>query len=223
MKRISLLACATLLSFFSIQAFSTPCGPYIGLGVGKSWFKSPDSNIFVVPPGGTSTHMLSGTGERAFVGFNVNKYFGIEGGYTHYARALYVGRLPAGAAYSALTYYPHTYDIVGKLYMPLGMTGFNIYALGGVARVVETVQFNNGGIPTNGKVAPPNTFSLGSNQTHGYNNRPIYGLGVNYNFTRHFLANIEVTQIQSLNSFSNSNTAVPYMNLATLNIAYGFD
>lgn len=224
MKRIISLVCATLCaSFCTTQAFSTPCGPYGGFGVGKTWVYTPSSTLFTVPAGGTSSYNLTGTGYRLFVGFNINKYFGIEGGWSRYARALYVGRLPAGAAYSALTYYIHTYDVEGKLYMPLGNSGFNLYVLGGIARVVENIQFNNGGIPTNGKIASPNNVSLGYNQTHGYNNRPIYGLGANYNFTRHFMANIEVTQIQKLNSFSNTATAVPTMNLATLNVAYGFD
>jgi hypothetical protein len=217
MKRILSLACAIALCVFvSTEAFSATCGAYLGLGLGKSWVKTPDSNLFIVPAGGSVGHELSGFAGRAFFGFNVNRYFGIEGGYTRYARSNYTGYTAGNNA--NLRYYIHTYDAVVKGYLPLGYSGFNAYALAGIARVVETIIFNNPGlIPMNTNIATPS-----QHDTHGYNNREIYGLGINYNFTRHLTVNAEVTQIQKLNNFSNTPTAVPFLDLATLNFAYNF-
>jgi hypothetical protein len=217
MKRtLSLVSAAAACLLISTQATATTCGPYIGIGGGKSWVKTPDSNIFQVIPGGSSSHTLSGFGARAFFGFNVNKYVGFEGGYTRYARSNYTGNETGDSA--NLRFYPRTYDAVLKAYLPLGYSGFNIYALGGLARVVETVKYNNPSfIPANNKIALP-----AGNTTHGYNNRPIYGLGVNYNFGKHVTINAEITQIERLNSFGTTPTAVPYLNLASANIAYNF-
>jgi hypothetical protein len=216
MKRIlSVVSAAAICAFISTPTLAAICGPYLGAGAGKSWVKTPDSNIFIVPPGGSSTHTLSGTGYRGFLGFNINKYLGIEAGYTRYARAIYSG---SGAGFSSsLTYYIHTYDGVLKGYLPIGNSGFNLYVLGGIVRVVEIIRSNNQNLGINYKIATPNVGT-----THGYNNRPIYGFGGNYNFGRHITVNAEITQAERLNSFSSTPTAVPYLNLATLNIAYNF-
>jgi hypothetical protein len=223
MKRKLSLVCAALVStLFSVHASATTCGAYLGYGVGKSWVKIPSGYLYDVPAtsSGRNTRFSSGTGQRAFVGFNLNKYFGIEGGYTHYARAFYAGSIldPTGAYhYSSLTYYIHTYDVVGKAYFPVGNTGFNVYALAGLARVVESVQRIHGGVPSNGKIPLP---PIGT--THGYNNRPIYGIGANYNINAHFTVNTEVTQIQKLNDFGRTTYAVPFLDLFSVNIAYNF-
>jgi hypothetical protein len=217
MKRILSYTCiATFCAFFSTSSLAAICGPYVGFGAGKSWVKTPATDLFIVPAGGNSTYTLSGTGYRGFFGWNINKYFGLEGGYSKYARALYDAHVPGGV-YSSLTYWMHTYDGEAKVYLPIGNSGFNIYALGGIVRVVEIINYNNPTLLTNGKIAPPNFGT-----THGYNNRPLYGFGANYNFGRHFTLNAEVTQIQNLNSFGSTPTAVPYMNLASLNLAYNF-
>jgi opacity protein-like surface antigen len=217
MKRILSLAYAAAASLLlSSPAFATTCGPYLGAGIGKSWVKTPDSNIFIVPPpNNSSTHAQTGLGARGFVGFNVNKYLGIEGGYTRYARSTYNGSSPINSAF--LKYYIHTYDVVAKAYLPIGYSGFNVYALAGYIRVVEIIRYTNTGLNANTKIALPN---LGT--THGYNNRPMYGAGVNYNLGKHITINAEVTQAEHLNSFGTTPTAVPYLDLASVNVAYNF-
>jgi hypothetical protein len=215
MKRILSLTCAAVSLMLSSTAFATTCGPYAGAGVGKSWVKTPDSNIFVVPPGGSTTHSFTGMGARGFFGFNINKYFGLEGGYTRYARSTYNGNSIGNTAY--LKYYIHTYDVVAKVYFPIGYSGFNIYGLGGYVRVVEIIRYVNTGLTANTKIALP---FIGN--THGYNNRPIYGVGVNYNFGKHVTVNAEATQVEHLNSFGTTATAVPYLDYVSLNLAYNF-
>ncbi len=215
MKRIVTLSCAAAALMLSTTALATTCGPYLGAGVGKSWVKTPDSNIFIVPAGGSTTHSFTGLGARGFVGFNINKYFGLEGGYTRYARSTFNGSSIGNTAY--LKYYIHTYDVVAKAYLPIGYSGFNIYGLGGYVRVVEIVRYVNTGLGTNTKISMP---PIGT--THGYNNRPMYGVGINYNFGKHLTVNVEGTQVEHLNSFGTTPYAVPYLDYVSANIAYNF-
>jgi hypothetical protein len=219
MKRISLLACtATALTISSFASAAT-VGPYVGIGIGQDQVKTPDKYVFNVSadPKGSTTRNRNGVGGRAFAGYNFNKYVGLETGYTKYARSIYVGR--ASGNYSSLTYYIHSYDFVGKGYLPLGDSGFNLYALVGFARVVQTVNSVNmlNGVPLTGAILPPPTSSY-----HVYRNRPMYGLGVNYHFMKHLTLNVEATQIEHFNSFDRNNNATPYLDLYTLNIAYNF-
>jgi hypothetical protein len=218
MKRICLLACigATAFSLASPSSAATT-GPYIGIGAGQDQVKTPDKYAFNVnsTPGGSTTRTLNGVGYRAFAGVNLSKFVGFEAGYTKYARSLYVGRLPG--VYDSFTFYFHTYDAVVKGYLPLGDSGFNIYGLLGAARVVETLKYTNNGIPLSGSIAPPN-----ANSTHAYRNRPLYGLGFNYNFGHHYTINLEATQIDHFGGFNNNANSIPYLDLYSLNFAYNF-
>jgi hypothetical protein len=217
MKRIRLLACTAAALTLSSFASATPVGPYIGIGVGQGQVKTPNKYAFNVSadPAGSTTRSQNGVAGRAFIGYNLNKYFGLEAGYTKYSRSIYVGR--ANGLYSSIAYYIHTYDFVGKGYVPVGDTGFNLYALAGVSRIVQTINFVNNGVPLSGAL-----FQQPNNSNHVYRNRPIYGLGINYNFMKHLIANVEVTHVQYMNSFSNTQNATPSLDMYTLNLAYSF-
>jgi hypothetical protein len=210
-RKVSLALTAAFLPFSIASALATSVGPYLGAGIGRGYVEIPTNSAFLPP----SSRSYMGTAGRAFLGYNFNPYFGLEGGYARYPRAQYVGR--AGGGYSSLTYYYRSYDFVAKAYLPINNTGFNLYALGGIARVVGTIRFYNNGAPLSGNLAYPTSVI-----THAYHNRPIYGLGVNYVFTRHWIANIEWTQIQHLGSLGHSPTNIPTLDLATVNISYNF-
>jgi hypothetical protein len=217
MKRIRLLACTAAALTLSSVASAAIMGPYLGVGIGQDQVKTPDKYAFNVSadPAGSTTRNRNGVGVRGFAGYNFTKYVGIETGYTKYARSIYVGR--ASGAYSSLTYYIHTYDLVGKGYIPLGDSGFNLYALAGFARVVETINYVNNGVPATGNILMPS-----KNSNHVWRNRPLAGLGVSYSFMKHFTANLEATHVQQFNSFSTTTGATPALDLYTLNLAYNF-
>ncbi len=219
MKRICLSICTGAAALaFAAPVSAAILGPYLGLGVGQSIAKTPDGYAFNVStlPGGSATHAHTGAAGRAFGGFNFNRYAGVELGYTRYARALYTGQAPG--YYASMKYYFRTYDIVLKGYLPLGDSGFNLYGLLGYARVVGTLKYiNNFGVPLSGTIATPQ-----AKINHMWRNRPIYGLGANYTFAKHFTIGLEATEIYRMGSFSTSNTATPNLDLYTLNFAYNF-
>jgi hypothetical protein len=199
------------------HATGAQIGPYLGGSVGRSSAKVPNTNAFDgSTPGVGVTASHTGWAERGFIGFNVNKFFGLEVGYTNYARALYNAR-GAGGAFSQLQYNYKTWDAEGKAYFPLGYTGMNLYALGGVAHVDETINYTNGNIPLSGSIAQP-----APGTTHANTTRPYYGLGINVTFYQHVTVNFEATQITNIRHYSTNYTASPYLNMASLGLAYNF-
>lgn len=197
-------------------ANSAQLGPYIGAEAGKSSARTPDSAPFIVSAAGSNTITRNGWAERAFAGYNLNKFFGLEVGYTNYARVVYNGRIPG--AHAEMQYNFRTYDLVGKAYFPLGYTGYNLYALAGAARVTEALNYKNPGIPLSGSIAGP---AIGTSNV--YKTRPMYGLGINFSMPQyHFTISLEATQIIHLGGFTTNPNALPNLNLATLGIAYNF-
>lgn len=218
MNRKLIFACATLSSvLLSSYAAGAQIGPYIGGSVGRSSAKVPNTNAFDgSAPGVSVTSSHTGWAERVFGGYNINKYFGLEVGYTNYARALYNAR-GLGGAFSQLQYNYKTYDAEFKAYFPLGYTGMNLYALAGASHVDETINYTNGGIPLSGSIAQPLNGT-----THANTTRPYYGLGINVTLYQHVTINAEATQITNIRHFSTSYIASPYLNMASLGIAYNF-
>lgn len=216
MKRISALGLSAFLLTTSNIYAATP-GVYLGLGGGIGTYLSPNGPVFVVSGTNSSTtYTRGGLSGRAFAGYNYNMFLGLETGYTRYARSLYTGTSSIGA-YSSVSYYPREFDVVGKAYLPLWRTGFDLYILGGAARVSVTTNYTNNGIPLNSRLAPPSTGT-----THTYKTRPIYGAGLGYNFNERLSTNVEWTQIQHSGNFNTNPYAIPNMDLLTLNLAYHF-
>jgi len=216
-NKVILLIVSTLSAFtVSTLAEAANVGPYAGLGAGVGRFDSPGEDAFIVSgAGSTSSHTQGGLSGRAFVGFNYLCYLGIEAGFTRYARSRYRGA--EDGTYSSISYYGRAGDLVGKLYLPFGHTGFNIYGLAGAARVSVTTHYTDNGVPLSGAIADPN-----DGITHTYKTRPIYGAGISYDFGNRITANVEYTQIRHLGHFETNAYAIPNMNLATANLAYNF-
>jgi len=212
---LGLLASTIVLSS---TASATFLGPYIGASVGRGQVETPNAapfNVTTVAPAGSNSVTRNGWAERGFVGYNVDKFFGLEVGYTNYARSLYNGRTSYG--YSQMQYNFRTYDAVGKAYLPLGDTGYNLYVLLGAARVIETLNYNNAGVPLSGSIAAP-----ANGTSHAYSTRPMYGVGINFSMYGHFTINVEVTQITRIDNFTTNANAIPYLNMESVGFAYNF-
>lgn len=218
MKKKTLLVIATFLSVLGLTSLAHAANPgvYLGAGLGASSLNTPDKYLFnIANTNGSTSRKRGGLGGRVFVGYNFNKYFGVEGGIAQYARSIYKGT--AGNQNSSIEYTAYAIDVVGKGYLPLGESGFNVYALGGLANLAETVKYNNGGVPLSGAVATP------ANGSKTYNKiNPIVGAGVSYDINEHFTTNLEFSRIVSSGNFSSSRSATPNADLATLNLAYNF-
>lgn len=203
MKKITSLLVASLFTFASYSYAATP-GAYVGLGLGVSKILSADENLL----NGTNiqnSRSLGGLGGRVFAGYNFSRYLGLEAGLAHYAPSKYNATdFNTNQSY-ALKYDMNALDLVGKGYLPIGESGFNAYALGGVAYVKSKEKVSVS--PDTGNEA----FSHSANKI-----RPIYGLGVSYDVSEKVTTNVEFTQIKG----TGSHGEMPSANMVTFNVAY---
>ena len=199
------LAILSLSSITSIANAATP-GAYLGLGLGGSRIESANEDLI----SGTNlrnTRTLGGLGGRVFAGYNFNRYFGVEAGFAKYADSKYTTTSTVDSSYATLKDTMNAFDLVGKAYLPIADSGFNVYALGGAARVNATQKTTIGG----------DSMTFTQTET-AHKIRPVYGLGASYDVTEHVTTNLEFSHINGTGKYS----ATPSANLLTLNLAYTF-
>lgn len=214
MKKIAKISAILCLSTLTGLAFAAQTGGYFGGGLGASNLDIPKDYQDVAF--GTSTTAKGGLGGRVFGGYNFNNYFGIEAGFAHYATATNkfasasprVGHITIDNSMNAI-------DLVGKGYLPLGESGFNLYALGGVAYVMNKVNFER---TYENSDIQPNKDSFSERSF-----RPVYGIGASYDIPQTSLTtNLELSRIQGRGDLKNDMHAIPSANMLTLNLAYNF-
>lgn len=198
MKRMAFF-CIISSVCLSFSAHAVKRGFYAGAGLG--------SNI--------SDGRKSGLGARAYVGYNLNEYIGLEAGAAKYAKSRYYGSLnntPGSFEYST-----NALDLVMKAYLPV-TEGISVYGIGGAAAVSNTAEFDSSDIPLVGDLIAPHQ----KRKTHKI--RPIYGVGVSYAFPEsHITTSVEFTRIQGLGNASHSPNAMPPANMAAITFTYNFD
>ena len=210
MTKIS-VAIISLAGLLNLANAATP-GTYVGAGLGYSRLETPNQNIVSepVPAGVTQSHNRGGLGGRLFVGYNFNKYFGVEGGYTQYARSLYKASL--GSDSVSLTYRDsNVFSIVGKAYLPIEDSGFNVYALAGIANVKQTAT-----VKING------TLGADTESESQSKIRPMYGIGGSYDINPHVTTSLEISRVQGFGNMKTSGNAFANADLISLNLAYNF-
>ncbi len=217
MKKITKISAAMLGSFalINLANAATP-GGYAGIGLGVSTLRTPDSNYFALIAPGETSRERGGLGGRLFAGYNFNKYFGLEANYQTYTSSIYRGQ--TGNSSSSLRYSLNAVDVVAKGYLPLDDSGFDVYALAGLAVVNDTVKYNNGGVPFASDITA--NFNNGSTTYHRL--RPVYGLGASYTFNSKVTTSLEFSRIQGNGNQKTSASAIPSADLLTLNLAYNF-
>lgn len=198
------------LTMLTGAAFAARTGGYVGGGLGYSNFNTP-TNLALV--GGSAfdkqtSHKVGGVAGRVFSGYNFNPFFGLEAGYAHYAQSQYkysAQLLPAGTARSSATYKMYSINLVGKAYLPLSDTGFNLYGLGG------------------GALVRSDNVITGFKEQKQTKLRPVYGLGAQYDFPDNPVSTgIEYSRVQGKGNIKTSPSAIPSANLVTFNLAYNF-
>lgn len=206
MRSVKLGLAILSLSVLANSALAATQGGYVGLGLGASRIQSEDQDL--VPASGVrNSNTLGGLGGRVFVGYNFNRYVGLEAGIAHYAPSKYNASEINGPGSASLKYSMNAIDLVGKAYLPIAESGFNAYVLGGAARVNSKQQINI----SNG------VDSFSDSQTTRQI-RPIYGLGVSYDASNNVTTNLEFTQIKG----KGSDSSIPNANMLSLNVAYNF-
>lgn len=174
-------------------------GPYIGGGLGVARL-DPDSL------GANTNREFAGKG---FVGYNFNRYLGLEGSYSKMnpARFIAVGNFdvfPASYNYEAFSF-------VGKLYLPLGEQSLvNLYGAVGAALVDGTFHL----------------YSMPSYRFDSSETVATVSLGLTYDFNQHFTAGLELTGFGSSSEeygyYHFRQLPVPGNGMAMVNLAYRF-
>jgi OOP family OmpA-OmpF porin len=207
MKKVTLAVTALALSA-SISAFAANTGTYVGLGLGASRLNTPNENMAPLASSSHS-HSRGGLGERIFAGYNFNQYFGAELSLNNYAQSKYTFSAPGVSA--QLKYNLYALGLVGKAYLPIAQSGFNIYALGGAALVNSQVKgtassagFNSSETVTTRKL------------------RPMAGLGTSYDINSSITTALEYSHIQGTGDLKTSDKAIPNADMLSLNVSYNF-
>lgn len=197
-KTLKIAAAVLTLSAVTGMANAATPGAYAGLGLGVGHVNEPKLSVV----GATSTSQnQNGLTGRVFGGYNFNESFGVEAGYNHYASA---STKASGPSFSAKREDAmQSLDVVGKGYLPLGESSFNVYGLVGGAYVHDKVTV----------VASKTTNKV----------RPVVGLGAGYNIPQtNLVTSLEFRHTQGTGNVKTSASAIPNVDALTLNVAYNF-
>jgi OmpA-OmpF porin, OOP family len=155
-----------------VAVASTEAGPYLGIegGYGMTNWKSVDNIVSSTPTAGVSKD--NGFVGRAFLGYDINKYFAVEAGYTYFFNK---AKLGTSASYNKFT--TQAVDVFGKIKAPI-IDDFSLYAKLGMNYLMGTVK--NTGAPY---------YYPGAGSLKNFN--VAYGAGADYSITSNVIANIE--------------------------------
>jgi opacity protein-like surface antigen len=185
-------------------------GFYVGAqaGYGNPDYGNDLKKIFQTAPNYSTKE--GGLAGRAYLGYQFNDYFGLEAGYTLFSNNTYEGSDQFGNRIK-LTVKTQQADILGKLGMPFGDSGFRGDLKAGAAYVRTSVDATASGIDSN-----LNTISQSGS---GSQNRwdPAAGAAISYNFTQNFAMDVSY-----LHAFGSGDTDSPNTDLVTIGVSYLF-
>lgn len=198
MIKKAIVAISLLLALVEFAGAVAP-GFYAGGGLGVSRLDTKDHPL--LNDRGWSHRVDSaidrgGLGWKAFIGYNLNEFLGLELAYNAYADSKYAGAVMVGNSRLVISRKNslNAVSLVGKAALPLGDSGFSIYGLAGGAQVNSRMQstgegqinsyFFNSGWIGGSTSASQNKFRL------------MYGGGAGYAFSEQFSGNLELSRIQ---------------------------
>lgn len=242
MDRLVKISFAMGLAILTVDvAHAVTLGPYAGAGLGYSELSVPNAsrnptltnaawNFYFLSPPTSTTSSNGGIGGRAFAGYNLNDFFGLEITYATYAnsKSSFGGSTPLSNQFAGTniqgeqTVEEDALSLVGKAYLPVKQSGLNVYGLLGVAEVFSQNKYSANGMVT----SPPGDiveYAPGVSETYRTRAlRPTYGLGASYDFSQHLISSLEYSHIQGNGNLNLNPHAVPSADLVTLNLAYRF-
>ena len=171
-------------------------GAYIGGGAGLSGFEAV-----------SDAQMLkdNGLGGRAFVGYNFNRYFGVEGSYSTFFKTTY---LLNDYQNLAIDYKLNALSFVAKGYLPLSEDNTtNLYGLLGVAQSYADID------------AKYLQTTIISDSDSGI--VPVFGVGASYDINKHITTSLECALFGKKDADYN-HFGIQRAALATVNLAYKF-
>jgi len=224
-KMITRLSVGLLTLGLISTSYATGAGFYLGGQLGETNTHNKQQNLqtgnlfpgipFLFNQGTTLVNANNtGVGGRIFMGYNVNSYFGIESGYTHFGATHYkVGSpmppLAAGNPLGNPGIQENGFDILGKGSFPFSASGFGIFGKAGIAIVRTslagslTTTFNN----TTGQYV---TKTGTTNYV-----RPAIAIGASYDITQRWVADLTLSRVLGGAGFQSGD-------LYSLGISYHF-
>ena len=190
-KKIVLAAIASSL-FVAGNASAAVDGAYVGVKLGEGHINRVTSNV---------NYKQNGFAQAIDLGYQINKNFAAEAGYTHFANKSFTGfdksNNPAN-----FTDKNYAISLVAKGILPL-QNGFSLFGTAGAAYVHET--------------------SKGTDNSVGFNNTatrvmPTVGLGASYDINTNLSTDLSWSHIQKISSKS----AIHNSDFFGLGLAYHF-
>jgi len=172
MKQTKITLLCTILivissSFSAYAAMPLPIGWYLEGNIGQA-------NVSNVTYASNSTNNTTGLAWNANVGYKFMPFFAFEGGYTTYGNTNAESYNTKVAKATS-----QTYDIAGKVMLPIQNSGFEFLAKLGIGRTRTHVKDSNPAYATANDI----TVNAGTDIATSV----IYGLGGEYAFTPNFL------------------------------------
>jgi OmpA-OmpF porin, OOP family len=189
----------------AINANAAVDGPYLGVqaGWGDSHNSKGDLGL-----SGTDINVSGSDGLAGgvFAGYQFNRNFALELGYTHYHNTSVSNILPAGYGLNGnVSIKDQALDLVGKGIIPLANC-FNLYGELGMAYLDEKVSANVSDGFASGTASESENAVL-----------PTFGIGVSYDITPNVPVSLGWNRIQKV-----GNTDLTSKDLVSLGIAYNF-
>lgn len=181
-----------------VAASTSDTGIYLGLqgGFGMTNWKNME-NVSTDVLDLTSVHKDNGVVGRVFAGYDINRYFAIEGGYSYFFNKANFNTKNAGTTGNIKTM---AFDLMGKGKLPV-VDSFDLYAKLGVNYLMSRGDMFE---------ANPNNFNV------------AYGAGADYCITPNVIANLEWLRLNG-NAKINNDKYQPSTDAFMIGLRYKFD
>ncbi|SRR5579883_419922 len=198
-KIIKLLMAAVSLAVSS-SVLATSEGVYVGGQFGQSTLNNSSKQVqtgLADPATQLTQPSNSGFGGRIYIGYQFNQYGGFETGYTYFSPSTYNPATSILAGKGTIN--AAAVDLLGKAQYPISKV--DIFVKGGIAAI---------GQKQSGRLYP----ITGNTQGRFLVVRPKVAVGVSYDVTPNWVADVEASQILKFG------TSVPAATLYALGISY---
>ena len=182
-KIIKKLSMIVMISGTACSTYAAGQGGYFGLMVGQSNLNGQNQTVVVDPTTTISVKPQgSGVGSRLFGGYNMNKYSALEAGFTYYSSMNYKTTIVT----NNLKTRAGSFELLLKGMLPFWDSGFDIFAKLGGAYFYTKTSGNVNGVSTQSQTS--SVF------------RPAVSLGVSYDLTQNWVADLSYSSIRYSNS-----------------------
>lgn len=184
-KKIFSYLLATLTSLFTAHAYAVSPGLYLGFMAGPATNGGEVENAQVQNSSTTiRVHPRSNQfASRIFMGYKVNKYASVEGGFTYFSSINYVTNSTTQTC-SGTNVRVRDADLLGKISIPLGST-FDVFGKVGVAAVYTSSS----------SALNPNLNSTCGNATSAVKARPAFAAGASYDLSQNWVADMSWNRV----------------------------